>query len=98
MFSPPNLMTEFELVVFPLHRLSHSFHVSRTFLVLLVCATQGGYDRLSSTTNRHWESDEAMHQKLVATDLEQVVAEGAFLDAVGSVAVQCLQFVLTTAY
>ena len=50
--------------------------------MVLVCATQGGYDRLFSTTLRHWESDEAMHQKPVATDLEQVVAEAAFLDPV----------------
>ena len=87
MFSPPNSMTELELVVFPPHRLSDSFHVSRTFLVLLVCATQGGYDRLSSTTNRHWESDEAMHQKLVATDVKQMSAKRTVCDAMSLVLV-----------
>ena len=86
-FSPPKLVTEFELVVFPLHRLSHSFHVSRTALVLLICATQGGYDRLFSTTNRHWESDEAMHQKLVATDVKQMSAKRTVCDAMSLVLV-----------
>ena len=59
--SPPNLVTKFELAVLPLFRLLHSFPIISTSFVLLVFATQGGYDRLFSTTNRHWESQEAMH-------------------------------------
>ena len=59
--SPPNLLTESELVVLHLFRLLHSFLVNSTLFVLLVFATQGGYDRLFSTTNRHRKSQEAMH-------------------------------------
>ena len=92
-FGPPQLVTQLELVVFPLRRLSHSFHILFAVLVLLVCATQGGYDRLFSTTNRHWESQEAMHQKLVATDVKQMVAEST-LREVMSLFMVTLVFVL----